>query len=431
MRITIITLGTRGDVQPFVALALGLQQAGHSVTLASTIDYEAFINSYGLKFWPIQVHFRHWMKTDAGRAVMDPGQNIVHSLRQLNYIAQSIIERCLVDSWAACENAEAVIYGAVALLLTMAHIQPVLNIPCFQVKMQPGLYPTGAFPPPAAPLIPKRLANGFWPLRLYNRLMYRVLEQLFWQPLRPQINRWRQNSLNLRPLPWRGPYQAYYQQRLPGLYGYSPRLIPRPNDWPDWHYVTGFWYLDAPPGWQPPPDLVDFLDAGPPPLAVSFGSTLFQNGEQVRETIVQAITETGHRAIFISGWGGLGLEHLPDNAFACRSVPYDWLLPKVKAIIHHGGAGTTAAALRAGIPSVTIPVFADHPFWARRLAELKLGSKPIPRSRLTRDRLVGAIKAATEDGGLSDNAAQFRPLIQAETGVQNAVNIIQHYLARG
>ena len=427
MRIAIVTIGTRGDIQPFLALALALEQIGYTVTIVTTVDYEPLVKRYGLHLWPIQVDFQRCFQTEAGRAVMDPGYNLIHSLRQLNQIAQAIIEPCLRDSWAACQQAEAVIYGASAVLLTMAHIEPLLNIPCLRARMQPAFHPTGAFPPPTVPAIAS-MSNTSWPVRVYNRSMYRLLEQLFWQPLRAKINAWRAEQLNLPPLPLLGPYQTYQQQRLPSLHAYSSRLFHRPVDWPDWQHVTGFWFLDAPPDWQPPSDLLDFLTAGPPPVVVSFGSTLFRQGHDIGSIIVQAIAQTKQRAIFLSGWGGLPQKQLADAIFNSQSIPYDWLFPRVKAVIHHGGAGTAAAALRAGIPSITIPVFADHPFWARRLADLGLATAPIPRTRLTVARLVAAIETAIQNRVLHDNVARFKSIIRAEAGLGQAVEIIQAHL---
>jgi len=202
-------------------------------------------------------------------------------------------------------------------------------------------------------------------------------------------------------------------------------VIPPPTDWPDYIQVTGYWFLEPPTGWEPPSDLVKFLQAGPPPVYVGFGSMLSRKPEETADLILTALANTGQRAVLSSGWGGLKKENLPETVFMVGSIPHIWLFPRMAAVVHHGGAGTTGAGLHAGIPSIITPFFGDQPFWGHRVYELGVGPKPIPRQRLTVESLAEAIHAAVSDAAIRKNAAHLGKLIRAEDGVARAVAIIE------
>jgi sterol 3beta-glucosyltransferase len=211
-------------------------------------------------------------------------------------------------------------------------------------------------------------------------------------------------------------------QQYPTLYGFSPSVIPKPSDWHNTE-VTGYWFLDAATDWVPPADLMAFLQAGPPPVYIGFGSMGSRKPEETADLVLQAIARTGQRAILLSGWGGLSKADLPETVFMVESVPHSWLFSQVAAVVHHGGAGTTAAGLRAGVPSIVIPFFGDQPFWGQRVAKLGVGPEPIPRKQLTVERLAQAIRTAVTDRGMIRRAADLGAKIQAEDGVANAVAI--------
>ncbi|HEX2036809.1 MAG TPA: glycosyltransferase, partial [Chloroflexota bacterium] len=221
---------------------------------------------------------------------------------------------------------------------------------------------------------------------------------------------------------------------IPRLYGYSRLVVPRPPDWPpDWH-VTGYWALDsatAVPPWEPPAALAAFLDAGPPPVYVGFGSMAPRSAGHLTEAALQALRATGQRGILASGWAGLGAASgaaLPPEVFRIQEAPHDWLFPRMAAVVHHGGAGTTAAGLRAGVPAVVTPVFGDQPFWGQRVAALGAGPRPVPMRQVTAERLAGAIHQATTDARMRATAAGLGRRLRAEDGVAQAVRAVEQHL---
>jgi len=182
--------------------------------------------------------------------------------------------------------------------------------------------------------------------------------------------------------------------------------------------------VDEADGWQPPSALIDFLQSGSPPVYIGFGSMSNRNPEQTADLIIQALMRTKQRAILLSGWSGLHKSNIPDSIFMIDSVPHSWLFPRVAAVVHHGGASTTAAGLRAGVPSIVIPFFGDQPFWGQRIADLGVGAKPIPRQKLTVERLANAIQEVVTNEGIRLRAATLGKQIQTEDGIASAVEII-------
>jgi UDP:flavonoid glycosyltransferase YjiC (YdhE family) len=255
------------------------------------------------------------------------------------------------------------------------------------------------------------------------------VNRLFFWMLKDTLNGCRREVLGLPALPWRA-YATLDVGRLPILYGYSPALLPKPPDWGDWLHVTGFWFLDGAEHWQPPGELARFLDAGPPPVYVGFGSMVEREAERLTRLAVDALQQSGRRGVLLSGWSGLGGSALPETILRVDSVPHEWLFPRTAVVVHHGGAGTTAAALRAGVPSVSVPFFADQAFWGWCVHQSGAGAPPVPRQRLTVERLAGAIGRATQ-AEVRQRAADLGQRIRAEAGVAEACKWVEHYLAAG
>jgi UDP:flavonoid glycosyltransferase YjiC (YdhE family) len=260
----------------------------------------------------------------------------------------------------------------------------------------------------------------------YNWLTHVTFDQCTWQTVRLVHNYMRRKNLSLPPLSgW--PYDRLHGRPVPILYAYSSIVVPRPSDWDHWRHVTGYWFLDRASDWHPPGELVDFLESGSPPVYIGFGSVIHLSLE-VTDIVLEALARTGQRGLLLKGWGNLGNTNLPDGVFRIESVPHDWLFPRVAALVHHGGAGTTAAGLRAGIPSIVIPFNSDQPYWGRRIAELGVGPKPIPRKQLSAERLAAAITVATSDQGMQRRAAALGQRIRAEDGVAKAVEVFHRHL---
>jgi sterol 3beta-glucosyltransferase len=212
------------------------------------------------------------------------------------------------------------------------------------------------------------------------------------------------------------------------LSAYSPAIIPHPADWPESVHVTGYFFLDTQTDWQPSPELKAFLEAGDPPVYIGFGSMAGRNPERLARLIVEALARSGQRGLLLTGWGGLRAELASDSVFVLDSAPHSWLFPRMAALVHHGGAGTTAEGLRAGVPAVIVPFVFDQSFWAARIRELGVGANPIPIKKLTADRLANAIRIAVTDADIKKRARAIGAAIRLENGVGNAVEIVKRYI---
>jgi sterol 3beta-glucosyltransferase len=415
MKITILAAGSRGDVQPFVALGLGLQAAGHDVTLCTAALFKSFVGGYGLKYVHMDDELIRLADTKAGRAALEGGG----SKLQLLKLVQPMIRRMLDDSWAASQEADAIIYHPKTL--AGYHIAEKRGLPVFVSLPLPMLTPTRAFSNPA--LLPNVRLGG-----LVNRLTYTLMPFLT-APYMGTVNAWRRETLGLPPRSrFAGELIAPDGQPMPTLYSYSPHVVPNPPDWPETTTAVGYWFLDRRGDWQPPADLQAFLDAGAPPVYIGFGSMTGTRPEEKARFALEALRRTGQRGLIATGWGGLRADELPDNVFAIQEAPHDWLFPRVAAVVHHGGAGTTAAGLRAGKPTIIVPFIGDQPFWGRRVYELGAGPAPIPQKRLNADNLAAAIQAAVSDPAMSRRAAELGEKIRAEDGIARAVAIINRRL---
>jgi sterol 3beta-glucosyltransferase len=423
MRITIIAMGSRGDIQPYIALGKGLKAAGHFVRLMSHENFGRLVSSYGLDFWPVAGDVQALLETPEMRVLVEKGD-----LFAINKHTAKAAERAAIDSaregWEAGRGMDLLIGGIGGVFIGTALAEK-LGIPFLQAYLLP-FTPTAAFPAVIFPQSLSRLGG------MFNRLSHQLFRQIMWQGGRNSNNLARQTILNLPSAPFFGPFNSASLQHTPVLYGFSPAAIPQSGGYAnappsDWHstYVTGYWFLDEVPDWTPPPALVEFLDNGELPIYIGFGSMTSTKPEEIANLVIEALARTGQRGILQSGWGGLSKDDLPETMFALESISHSWLFPRVAAVVHHGGAGTTAAGLRAGVPSIVIPFFGDQPFWGQRVADLGVGTAPIPRKQLTVDRLTKAIHQVVTDRSMRQRAADLGAKIQAEDGIANAVALIQ------
>jgi sterol 3beta-glucosyltransferase len=250
-----------------------------------------------------------------------------------------------------------------------------------------------------------------------------MTHQMFWQSTK-SVDAETRKLLGLPKPPFWGPFRDLARRQTPTLYGYSTHVLPRPQDWNAQIHITGYWFLDEGEGWQPPADLVAFLDAGDPPVYIGFGSMGSRNPEEAGRIALDALARSGQRGIIAAGWGGLKTGDLPESVHLISALPHSWLFPRMAAVVHHGGAGTTAAGLRAGVPSIITPFGMDQPFWGRRVAELGVGPQPIPRKKLTAERLAAAITEATTNPTMRRRAAALGEAIRSEDGIGNAVAMV-------
>jgi sterol 3beta-glucosyltransferase len=409
-KIVLMTLGTRGDVQPYLALGQGLQRAGFDVTLATSLDFGTDVVAHGLKFAPIHADFQSIVESPDGRAALAGDLRAI--IRLVRHTVLPMTFGLLEDCRRAAEGADALIYHPKSL--AGPHLAEKMGVPVWRGFYLPMLVPTSAFP---FPLL-TRTSLG----RFANWQSYRLLEasQLF---LAGTVRRWRQ-SLGMRSELPRG-----FERALPVIYGFSRHLIPPPADWDSSVNVTGFWYRDPPSDLNVPVDLLEFLGDGPPPVFIGFGSMSSKNPVQTAEVVCEAVRLAGCRAIVSEGWGGMAIDQLPNQVIQVREIPHEWLFPRVSAVVHHGGAGTTATAIRAGIPSVVCPFAADQPYWGHIVFKHGLGPRPIAQKKLRPDHLAKAIVQAVQDSEIRKRSETMGALVAAEAGVDDAVRIVSGRLS--
>lgn len=409
MNISILTYGSRGDLQPYLALAVGLQKAGHTVTLAGPQRFESFVASYNVHYVPLPGD-----PEELSRAFNEAGGNPFHMVASMRGHVLGIAPRVVGQMLHAAQNADLLVHSFA--FTTGAHsLARHLNIPDVSVQTFPMFAPTGDYPNVAFPHLG----------RLGNFLSHWFADRVFWHGGNMgfrQIQRLLPESFP-RALYW--PFANPNERlRTPLLFAFSPSVIPPSAGWPANVSVTGYLFLEDTQSYQPPEALSAFLAAGPSPVCVSFGSMVNDRAEATGRVLLEAFARRGERAVILTGWGGWRAEPAPENILYLDSAPHSWLLPRCKIFIHHGGAGTTAAGLRAGIPAIVVPHAADQPFWGRRVQALGVGPAPIPVKKLTLPRLLTAL-AGAESPTVIAAAQALGSRIRAEDGIQAAVRLIE------
>jgi UDP:flavonoid glycosyltransferase YjiC (YdhE family) len=324
------------------------------------------------------------------------------------------------DAWAACQGAEAVIsqFTSAAYMVSIAQK---LNVPHICMLLQPALLATRDGRVATNPVIPERVSIlNDWMARL-------IIEPASWSLYGDITNQFRADTLGLPPMNARQFVDAF--RATPMVLGYSPHIAATPADWPDNIYTSGYFFPNESSSWQPPELLTQFIEAGTPPVYIGFGSMTGRDVNAFTQLVIEAVRLSGQRAILAAGWSGLGGKMtLPDTIHRLDSAPHDWLFPRMSAVVHHGGAGTTAAAFYAGVPQIIVPHMADQPFWGRKVHALGVGPKPIPRPNLTAQRLAAAINEAVTNPEVKSRAEKLGAVIRVEHGLENAVAFIQKYL---
>lgn len=420
MRIFIMTLGTQGDVQPYVSLGKKLLGAGHEVIICTCQKFEEFITSHRLKYGFVNNELIEFMQSDDGKIAMEQTGTLWETVRTAIRLLPKMgdmLERQVDDTWKAAQKFEPDLILFHPKSLGAKEFAEKLNVPCALGFYLPLFLSTGEFPAMGFPKIPL----GKW----YNRFTHWIIDSGTRWAMSKHLNKWRKEN-EVRPN--RNKYlQKKNGELIPALYAYSKAVIPKPKEWPATATVTGYWFLDSEDAYQPPAELEQFLNEGPPPVYVGFGSIFGSNPERTTKTIIDAIELADVRAILAVGWGGLDISNieLPSSVMAIKNAPHDWLFPKVSAVVHHGGCGTTAAGLRAGRPTVICPFFGDQPFWGAKVAELGVGCKPIPQRHLTTEKLADALRLVTTDESIREKANQLGETIRNEKGPENAVHFIE------
>lgn len=410
MKITILTYGSRGDVQPFLPLSVGLMKKGHSVKLAAPIRFKNLVEEHKIDFAPLAGD-----PEELSRRMNDAGHNVAKLLHELTTHAIEIGADIWHQTEDACRDADLIIH-------TFAHVVGAhtlarkKNIPDIHIQGFPMYTPTGDYPNVTLPDLGSRALN---------RLTHTLSSRITWWTAQMGFERIRRRA----GLPKQKLYWPFSDNPLrpptPILCAWSPAVLPPSSDWSSNVHVTGYYFFPQYESYQPPEQLDAFLRSGKSPVCISFGSMINRDAERINSIVRKALEQTENRGVVLYGWSGV--RNPPSNDLLyLESASHDWLLPHCQMLIHHGGAGTTAAALRAGIPNIVIPFMADQPFWGRRVQAIGAGPKLIPVKRLSLENLTDAITEA-DDESLYRRAQAIGEQIRNEAGVNMAVKWIEKY----
>ncbi len=423
MKIMIVTVGTRGDVQPDVALGRALMESGNKVTICTCENFEPFVRENGLGYAYVNNDFIDFMHTPEGKIILGNAGSVWETLVTTVPMIPKFLhlqELQMADVWAACKETapDLILYHMKAS--GVPDFAEKLGVPCMLAFWLPLHVPTTRFPAMGFPDLPL----GPW----YRWLTYQFIRMMI-IILSKKVKKWRkQHGLAPRSPGLR--MRLPDGRPLPVLYGFSRHVIPPPEDWAETATVTGYWFLNQAEHWNPPKPLVEFLSKGEPPVYFGFGSIFGRDPKRVTQIILEAVRLTKVRAILAQGWGGLepGDSTPSESVMFIKAAPHSWLFPQVSALVHHGGCGTTAAGLLAGKPSIICPFFGDQPFWGRHVERLGVGPPPIPQKKLTVESLCHAIDTVMNDSTMRENAAELGRRIQKENGTSNAAAFITQWM---
>ncbi|GAA5160227.1 glycosyltransferase [Pseudonocardia eucalypti] len=400
MRVLIVTAGSRGDVAPFTGLGRRLRQAGHQVALAAHDRFAGLVRECGLEYRALPGDPLEMVRARTAAPSPEDARSVFAAF--LDDLGEGV-----VSAVAAGTDVLLTAFGPAPLSRLVAEG---FGIPSLGVYLVPGV-PTREFSPPGWPVTGEpspadNLAAGRELLARTDALYSGVRRRL-----RARLD-----------LPAAGG-ASDTSDDWPICHGFSPAVVSRPADWPAMAHVTGYWWPAVPPEWRPSDALTDFLRAGPPPVYVGFGSMTADN-ERLPEIVAAAVKRAGVRAVVQSGWAGLGTAG--DDILLVGDLPHEWLFPRTAAVVHHAGAGTTGAGLRAGVPAVPVPVLLDQPFWAARLHGLGVAPPPLPLRELTAENLSAALRSCLDRPAYRDRAAELARRIRAEDGAAEVVSLVAH-----
>ncbi|CAI6339781.1 unnamed protein product [Periconia digitata] len=453
LNVVIQVVGSRGDVQPFVALGKVLKETyGHRVRMATHPTFKDFVTEHGLEFFSIGGDPAELMAFMVKNPGLMPGFDTLRSgevgkrrrgiAEMLRGTWRSCIEtgdglgvdplKQTVEEWMGVEDqlpealkkpfvADAIIANPPSF--GHIHCAEKLGIPLHMMFTMPWS-PTQQFPHPLA-----NIQSSNTDPTITNFMSYILVDMLTWQGLGDVTNRFRKECLGLDPVSMIWAPAMLARLKIPWTYCWSPALIPKPKDWANHIQISGFYFLNLASNYTPAPDLAQFLAAGEPPVYIGFGSIVVDDPNAMTKMIFDAVKMTGRRALVSKGWGGLGADDLgiPEGVFMLGNVPHDWLFKHVAAVVHHGGAGTTAAGIAAGRPTVVVPFFGDQPFWGAMTARAGAGPEPVAYKELTAEKLAESINHALKPESL-DRAKELSEKISREQGSQNGAQSFHQLL---
>lgn len=429
-RIRLISVGSRGDLQPYLAILLELRRRGHQVSLIGSINFQAVAEAHGLSFVPLPGDFTALLSSEAGLALMQA--------KPVRLISDALLGELLETAHAALEGTELLLVSP--LCLWGYHLAEAAGCPLVVLSPIP-IMATGDFPFLGFPGQPTSCDDGRTRQRLrrrLNRSSYRLVSLLKWRQDARVIQAFRRDRLGLKPLPWGGAQSRRtppaHLVDPPVLHLISPQVLPQPADWKASASLTGFCFLEPrsadgtiqPTTYRPDRELSAFLENGPAPFYAGFGSMIPGDPEALAAVVVEAAQLAGIRLILSPGWGRVvPRADLPAEVFVLEECPHSWLFPRVQAAIHHGGAGTTATTLRHGIPSTVVAFFADQPAWGRTLERLGVSPATHRLSSLSAEALAVSIRALAAEPRFRLRARELQQLLAREDGVACTVGAIE------
>lgn len=422
MKIFINTFGSRGDVQPFIILGKALRNKGHIVMICTASRFEIEVTKNGLEYGYITNEA--FALLDADNSILEDSLGIIGIAKvslKLIKMAKPINKKMIQNAWHAAKGfkPDLVIYHPKAL--GAVSIAEKFNVPAILISLIPMLAPTTEFPVLGMP----NLRLGGW----YNRLTYKLVSMGYNSYIK-ELNDIRINEMDLKELPKNtGISTMYDRSPVPNIHAISPYILSRPKDWPSIYTMSGYIIEDQEAQWTPSEALQEFLAAGEPPVYVGFGSMSGSNPQRLTNMVIDALLRVNVRGILATGWGGLEVMDLPKSILKIEKAPHAWLFPQMAAVVHHGGAGTTAAGLRAGRPTVICPFIGDQPFWGDQVVKLGVGQKVSSQKRLKSEELADAIYKVTTDIEVQKAATVLGKKIQSEDGLLNVINIIENIVA--
>jgi sterol 3beta-glucosyltransferase len=404
MRIGIVANDTRGGVQPYLALAIGLKAAGHDVRCVAPKEFRSVFESHHLSFHPLSVDAEQ-----ARGATRIAEMGIAASMR---FVAKELpihLETWTREALAACEGVDCITGGVGGMVIALG-VADRLKVPFIETHLQPIAAPSSQYPGVLVAGLP------IWRTAMLRRLSHSVSDFGVWMPFKRAMLSTRRKVLGLAD-------QSHATDGQPVLYGFSRHVVPMDGAGARKRHVTGYWTMPRDPEFQPPADIANFLGEGGPVVSVGFGSMKSEDPATITNLVIEAARHAKVRLILLSGWGGLEAVKSGPDVIAAGAIPHDWLFTRVQGIVHHGGAGTTGAALIAGTPATVVPFTMDQPFWASRVAALGTGPEAIPRKKITVQALAEAMKKMVQDDDIKKRANDLGALLRKEDGVAAAVQV--------
>ncbi|KAI1939307.1 Sterol 3-beta-glucosyltransferase [Ophidiomyces ophidiicola] len=414
LKITCLTIGSRGDVQPYIALCKGLLADGHQPKIATHREFEAWVRSHGIDFAPVEGDPAELM-----RICVEHGMFTYSFLREASQKFRGWIDELLSSAWQSCQGSDVLIESPSAM--AGIHVAEALRIPYFRAFTMPWTRTKGY---PHAFAVPDSKLGG-----TYNYMSYVMFDNLFWKAIAGQVNTWRKRELMLGDTS----LSKMQPSKVPFLYNFSPSVVPPPPDYGEWVRVTGYWFLDEASDWTPPESLVSFLEKAREDnkriVYIGFGSIVVSDPAALTRTVIQAVLTADVRCVLSKGWSDrLGNPAsakpevpLPPEIHQITSAPHDWLFTQVDAVAHHGGAGTTGASLRAGVPTIIKPFFGDQFFFGTRVEDLGVG---ICLRKLNVTNFSKALWDATNSDRMIVKAKLLGEKIRKENGVETAIQAL-------